>query len=89
MKTYGNETSQTLAKQYLDCSTELALLHGKLGEIKDKLKRLMDISNDNGDPYFKALDAFTEMGEALSAALCYYKEYQDEALEKEADCNNG
>ena len=39
----------------------------------------MDVSNDNGDPYFKALDAFTEMGEALSATLCYYKEYQDEA----------
>ena len=79
MKTYGNETSQTLAAKYLQCSTDLAILHGKMSEIRNTLKHLMDVSNDNGDPYFKALDAFTEMGEALSATLCYYKEYQDEA----------
>lgn len=87
MKTYGNETSETLAVKYLQCSTDLAILHGKLGDIRDTLKHLMDCSGDNGDPYFHTLDAFTELGEALSSTLVYYKEYLDEArgadIEKE------
>lgn len=85
MKTYNNETSATLAQQYLQCSIDLAVLHDKLSTIRDTLKQLMDCAGDNGDPYFHTLDAFTEMGEALSATLCYYKEYLEEAQEKPED----
>lgn len=89
MRTYGNETSETLARKYLQCSVDLAELHDKMSAVRDTLKQLMDCSGDNGDPYFHTLDAFTELGEALSSTLVYYKEYLDEAREKEADGNKG
>lgn len=84
MKTYGSETSETLAQKYLQCSVDLAVLHDKLSAIRDTLKRLMDCAGDNGDPYFHTLDAFTELGKALSSTLVYYKEYLDEAQEKDS-----
>lgn len=74
-----NGKAEEFALRYQDQAVKLAHLISDLGDVYDRLKYTSEQAEDNGDPYFKLLDAFLPLATALASCVTYADEYKAEA----------
>ena len=67
------------ANEYFDGAKLLAEGTAKIHEAKEKFEAAMNVTQDNGDPYFATDEALVKLAVAMADALNYHKEYVEEA----------
>ena len=67
------------ANEYFEGAKLLAEGTAKIQEAKEKFEAAMNVTQDNGDPYFATDEALIKLAVAMADALNYHKEYAEEA----------
>ena len=79
--------SKSIAQEYLAYAREISNLMSQLDIIRNKIKDLHDVTNDNGDVAFELGEALSKLGIALATCMVYQGEYQMEADETDSEMN--
>jgi len=67
------------ANEYFEGAKLLAEGTDKIQEAKEKFEAAMNVTQDNGDPYFATDEALIKLAGAMAIALNYHTEYTEEA----------
>ena len=64
---------------YHEKAGELAVMIGKINDMKGSFEYLMEETGDNGDPYFDSAQAIEKLGILLASVVTYEHEYEEDA----------
>ena len=72
-----NDLAEKCARIYHAKAGELAVMIGKIDDMKGQFEALMEETCDNGDPFFDASYALEKMGVLLASVVTYEHEYEE------------
>lgn len=78
MKKKRNELAAKCVRIYHEKAGELAVMIGKLNDMRGQFEALMEETCDNGDPFFDTEYALEKMGVLLASVVTYEHEYEED-----------
>ena len=73
--------STWVSKEYRAAASVLAKTVSQMDYLRNKLNYLMQLTEDNGDPFLELSDAVNKMGLALASCIVYADAYEQEAAD--------